>query len=245
MTNNDQLITGFSINDTNRISTHLTKLLPYIDTNKMAIVGGLAIRYFLNQSGLKYPVRPFNDLDIKVEKADVVSPQASKEFLVYHYHPPKKGSFYIVLVDPTSKTKVDIFDWNPPVESYITVNFAGYKLKLQSIEDQLVKTVYDIQRISAEANVDPKQFKDTRLLMRVADMDLADKIWKKRNYKNYPKSIYDAIQRAEKIATDHSEWIKEHPFKKPQPYKCEICQDADGFKVEDMRKIYKVLGYVE
>lgn len=245
MKNNDQLITGFNISDAKRVRAHLTKLLPYIDTNKMAIVGGLAIRYFLTKSGLEYPVRPFNDLDLKVEEADAVSPNVSKDFLVYHYHPPQKGSFYIVLVDPTSKTKVDIFDWNPPIESYTMVNFAGYKLKVQSMEDQLVKTVYDIQRISQEKKVDPKQFKDTQLLMQIVNFKKANEIWRKRSFKDYPHSLQKAIERANNIVKQHPEWLQRDPFKMPKPYQCDSCQSSDGFNIVPMDKIYQVLGYVE
>jgi len=58
------------------------------------------------------------------------------------------------------------------------------KFKVVDTEDQLVKTVFDIQRISQENKVDPKQFIDTRLLMKVADMEKANEIWRDREYDN-------------------------------------------------------------
>lgn len=245
MKNNHQLITGFSVRDAKRVRAHLTKLLPYIDTDKMAIVGGLAIRYHLTKAGIKYTVRSFNDLDLMVKEPSDVSPKVSNDFLIYHYHPPKNDSFYIVLVDPVSKTKVDIFNWDPPLEKFINVDFNGYQLKMRSAEDQLVKTVYDIQRISKEKEVDPKQFEDAKLLMQIADLKEADKIWKRKNFKDYPNSLQKAIERANKIATKHPEWIKRDPFKRPKPYRCAACKSTEKFKVTPMKEIYKILGYVE
>lgn len=245
MQNNKQFITGFSVSDTKRVKTHLTKLLPYIDTDKMAIVGGLAIRYLLSKAGVDYPLRSFNDLDLMVENANAVSQTVSNDFLIYHYHPSQNNSFYIVLVDPISRTKVDIFDWNPPLEKYITVEFEGYKLKMRSVEDQLVKTVYDIQRISEEKKVDPKQFEDTKLLMQIVDLKKADKLWRKRNFKGYPGSLEKAIERANKIAKQHPQWLQRDPFKRVEPYHCVACKSTKEFKITPMKEIYKILGYVE
>ena len=240
-----QLITGFSVSDAKRIKTHLTKLLPYINTKKMAIVGGLAIRFHLTKAGISYPVRPFNDLDLMVQDVSDVSSDVSEEFLVYHYHPPKDGSFYIVLVDPVSKTKVDIFNWDPPLEESIIVDFNRYKLKMRGAEDQLVKTVYDIQRISAEKKVDPKQFLDASLLIEIANLTLADKILRKRNYSDYPNSVMAAYERAAIIAKKHPKWLKKFPFKKPKLYRCLDCRSTKKFKITPMRQIYEILGYVE
>lgn len=238
-------ISGFSRTDTRRIESHFSRLLPYLDTSKVWIVGGLAIRYHLAKHGVRYPIRKFNDIDLVVEDPTAVSPEVKKEFLIYHYHPIKNNSFYIVLIDPSTKTKVDIFDPTTPIEYSQPVNFQGYDIKITGLEGQLVKTVYDIQRISKKTKVDPKQFLDTDLLIEIADMDLADRIWRKRRYSKYPTSIYLAIKRAKKIAKLHPEWVKEHPFKKSKPYKCGDCRSGDGFIVEDMEKIYQILGYVE
>lgn len=244
MTNNFTT-TGFSSKDRKRIKLFLKKLFPYINLNKCSIVGGLAIRYHLAVSNIPYPTRPLNDIDLMVEEASVVSSLVSKDFYVYHYHPPQNGSFYIVLVDPILKIKVDIFDYSPPLEDPIEVKFNGYKIKIRNVEDQLVKTVFDIQRISKDWPVDPKQFQDTRFLMKIADLKKADKIWQKRNYKNYPKTLLTAINRAEEIAQKHPEWLKEGPVKKPQPYKCQNCKSTARFKVTPMEQVYKILGYVE
>lgn len=241
----DALVSGFNAIDLKRIENHLEKLLPYINTDNLAIVGGLAIRYFLTQGGIKYPTRRFNDVDLMIKTVGEISPKIAENFLIYHYHPPKKGYFFIALVDPVSKIKVDFFDWHPPLEDYIIVKFGKYKLKMRSAEDQLVKTVCDIQRISLEKKVDPKQFLDAKLLMRIADLEFADILWKKRNFSSYPISIVAAYEKANNIALKHPEWVQEHPFKRPKPFNCPDCRSTKEFKITPMGQIYETLGYIE
>lgn len=238
-----ELISGFSKSESERIDLHLSKLLPHLTPNRFVIVGGLAIRHHLQQAGIAYPPRPFNDLDIIAEDIDVVNPNIKSDFLVYHFH--NKGNFfYFAFIDKESNTKVDIFDYETAPDEVVEVSFKDTIVKIVGVEDQLAKTVYDIQRISEEAKVDPKQFLDAQLLSQIADMEKADELWKKRR-KEYPESISDAIQRAESIKQAHPEWIQESPFKKSNPYKCPDCVESENFPLDSMDRIYKVLGYVE
>lgn len=241
------LINGFNETDNKRIETHLNKLFPYLDKEKFVIVGGLAIRYHLALKGIDYHIRPFNDLDIIMESMEAIDPNVTKEFMVYHYHPHQKnGTFYLVLIDPESKTKIDIFDYKDvPPESIVKVPFGKELIKVVSIEDQLVKTVIDIQRISETAKVDPKQFIDTTLLSQIADMNLANKIWGRKNNPQWPTNIKDAIKRANKIKNEHPEWVQEKPFRKPKPYICPDCVNDSQFPLTPMATIYEALQYVE
>lgn len=241
----NELINGFTKIDSKRIGGHLRTLLPHLKPNKFVIVGGLAIRYHLAQNDINYPRKLFNDLDIIAEHPSVVLPTVTSDFFISHYHRNNENSFYIVLIDPKTKTKVDIFDYEMAPEQTINVDFDGQSLKLVSIEDQLVKTVFDIQRISSQSHVDPKQFLDTRLLMQIADMKRANLIWQRRNFKMYPRYIVEAIEKAQKIAEDHPEWIQEKPFYKPKPYKCNECINLPQFPLTPMEKIYKIMGYIE
>lgn len=227
------------------VDSFLQKLLPHLADQKFMIVGGLAIRYYLDQFGISYPIRDFNDIDIKIESSDVLLPSVTKDFLVYHYHLSANGSFYIVLVDPETKIKIDIFDMTIKNEHSIKVPFHEYKLKIVRLEDQFVKTIYDIERISEDKKVDPKQFVEAELLEQIVDMKLADKIWKERRYINYPSSISLAFQRARKIALDHPEWVQEKPFRHTKAYKCNECLKVDDFPITPMTKIYEILGYTE
>lgn len=241
----ESLISGFNKEDSVKIDLFLQKLLPHLAKDKFMIVGGLAIRYYLTKVGVDYPIREFNDLDIKAESTKVLASSVTNDFLIYHYHPENNGAFYIVLIDPETKIKVDIFDMTIKDEQFVMIPFHEWNLRMVRLEDQFVKTVFDIQRISKEKKVDPKQFLGTRLMTTIVNMDLADEIWKKRHHKELPNSIRLAVKRAQKIAEDHPEWTQERPFRHEKPYYCPDCIEVKEFPITPMSEIYKVLGYTE
>src|SRR3989344_4771933 len=226
MQKESKLIRGFTEDESLRIEDHLSKLIPHLTPERYVIVGGLAIRYHLQNAGIAYPQRPFNDLDT-----------IAKDFMIYHFH--QKGDFfYFSLADGKTRTKTDIFDYENAPEETIMVPFGNQKIKIVSIEDQLAQTVYDIQRISQETRVDPKQFLDANLLVQIANIDKAQAQWKKRRKPEFPKSIEGAIERAESIRETHPEWIQKSPFRKPEPYKCDGCVLSHDFPLTPMDKIY-------
>lgn len=252
MSTKNELAVGFSENDKNRIETHLEKLLPYLEPNEFALVGGIPIRYHLINRGIDCPIRALNDLDMIAKRVSVVSPSVRQDFLIYHYHPQTPGhhqeateNFYLVLVDPKSRTKIDIFCWDPAPERLVPFEFRGHQVNLVSVEDQLVKTVVDISRISEEAKVDPKQFSDAKLLLQIADLETAERYWKNKFYEKFQKSLLETTRDAQEIAEKHPEWLKEKPFRKPQPYVCPDCNDTPDFPLTPMEEIYRVLGYIE
>lgn len=245
MSKENSLIVGFTEIDKNRASAHLEKLLPYLTSHQFVLVGGIAIRYHLTQRGIGYPIRPFNDLDMIAKNASVVSPSVTNDFLVYHYHPQIRDSFFIVLVDPQSKTKIDIFNYDPAPEKLISVPFKGQQVEIVSIEDQLVKTALDIRRISNEAKVDPKQFTDVELLMKIANLKEAEEIWRSKYFARFQGSLLDTIKKAQYIAREHPDWLREKPFRKPKAYVCRACHGTADFPITPMEDIYNILGYVE
>lgn len=245
MSKRNELIIGFSEDESGRIETHLERLLPYFTPNRFLIVGGLTIRFHLRQKGINYPNRPFNDLDIISEDFGVLSPKVVRDFLIYHLHRPNEKDFYFALVDPVSRTKVDIFDYQVPPQEVLEVEFGGHLVKIPSVEDQLVKSVFDIQRISPNLKVDPKQFLDARLLLEIANLEKAENFWKKKKFPHLPSSIVEAFERANNIAQENPDWLQEKPFRKKQPYSCSECVDLNEFPITPMEEIYKVLGYVE
>src|SRR5258708_1928155 len=241
------LISGFSGTDSKRVDLFLQKLTPHLVEGNYLIVGGLAIRYHLNKHGIDYLIRDFNDLDLEVPSINVVKPSVQNEFLIYHYHPQVNDSFFVALVEPVTKIKVDIFKrvYKGRDRRYLITDFHGLEVKVTEVEDQLVKTVYDISRIAENDKVDPKQFKDTKLLMQIANMELANQIWQGENYENYPENITSSIERAENISKEKPEWVVEKPFRHPKPYICPNCKNVPDFNITPMEEIYKAIGYVE
>ncbi len=240
--NSVDLTSGFSKPDQKKIKIHLKKLFPYLKKDGFVIVGGLAIRYLCLSHGLPYLKREFNDLDIIVKNPKVISKKIAEDFLIYHYHP---DDFFLALVEPETKTKVDIFDFYPRPNKTVGTNLNGEEVNIVSVEDQLVKTVLDINRISEKKKVDPKQFKDTELLLRIADLKVADKLWKRNKFTRLPRKLEDAILRAQTISKKYPNWLKKKPFRKPRPYRCLKCKSTGGFKIMPMKEIFQIMGYVE
>lgn len=240
------LISGFPPSNTHQVDRFFQTLIPHLKEGQYSVVGGLAIRYRLSQHGIKYPDRDFNDLDLKAKSPAAVLPSVTSDFMVYHYHPLKDRSFYIVLVDPENKIKVDIFDSATIAEERTSqVPFHQWKVDVVEAEDQLVKTAFDLSGISGHPGIDPKHFTDAKLLIQIVKMELANQIWKSRNYIQFPATIDKAIRRAETIASKHPAWVVRKPYRRPSPYICPDCVQTKDFPITDMQKIYKILGYVE
>jgi len=240
MIENNNLVSAYAGAERERVTTHLKRLLPYLRPHGFTIVGGLAIRYHLLSYGVSYPKRPFNDLDIIVADPNVVSRSVSKDFLVYHYHPK---DHYLALVDPISKTKVDIFQGRP--YETIKVSFDNLEVNIVSVEAQLVQTIIDTLRVTQSLNVDPKQFHDAELMLRIVNINEAQRIWQQSTFKDYPKDLVQAFELAKRISKKKPYLLKENPFRKDKPYECPECRSTNGFEIVPMEKVYKVLGIVE
>lgn len=235
----------FPAEEAKRVDTHLQKLLPYLNLESVVVVGGLTIRYHLVNAGINYPPRPFNDLDLVAKSPDDVSSAVIKDFLVSHYHPPRGNSFYLVLVDPETKTKVDIFDYSHPPREMIKVKFRNFDLSFQSIEDQLTKTVLDCLKVVENLKIDPKQFQDAKLLMNIANPAKAEENWRSRNLKQYPSSLVDTFKLAEKTIAANPQLLVVKPWHRPGPFDCPDCINTPKFPLTPKEQIYKTLGYIE
>lgn len=242
MSAEQELRLGFGEEENKKATEHLERLLTYIHPEDLVIVGGLAIMHHFLSHGIEVSPRPFNDLDVMVSDVGKIDRSISHDFLVAHYHPK---DHYLALVDRQSKTKVDVFDFNPAPNETITVIFNGKNIKMRSVEDQLVKTVLDIQRISEQLKVDPKQVSDAQKLTGIADMEKANRFWQSAEFEHSNLTIEEALKRAVDISKEHPDWLQEKPFHKPGSYECTSCASEDGFTITPMNEVYEVLGYVE
>jgi hypothetical protein len=250
------LIVGFNPQEEKRIRTHLNKLLPYFKKDEFAIVGGIPIRYFAAIKGVKVPKRSFNDIDMVASNVTTINPKVAKEFLVSHYHynpnlPKNESNFYVVLVDPESKTKVDIFDEKNQqyvAAKRVKVKFAGIPVYVESLEDQLVVSVKEAYRVvTKNFTEEPKKIEDIELMLRIADLELAQSYWKKADFENHPKTLIEAFNATKKKLKENPELLVERKYRKRKPYQCEGCEESKNanFPVTKMEKVYKTLGYIE
>lgn len=232
----------FNKSESKRIESTLERILAHLEKNEFVIVGGLVIRYHIINQEISYPHRPFNDLDIIIQKKETLYPSVAKDFLIYHYHPIKNSAPYVALVDPRTRIKIDVFNYEFAPLRVETVLFKKYRLHFQSPEDQLVKTVFDVQRISKKFKVDPKQFSDARLLLKIAEVNTAKRIWNKKCYQLFKVGLIESLERAEKVAKKHPRWLKVHPFRKTKPYICKECNAPNDFPLTPMTEIFRILG---
>lgn len=238
---------GYAERDVTRVHALLRDLIPHLRPKKFILVGGIATRYNVARAGLSFPIRPLNDVDIIIEDIDVILPTVTQDFLVYHRHPKPdyNGLFYVALIYPKAKLKVDFFDYSNEPEKVYQVNFGDSVVHIQSSEDQLVNTAQQAQRISLKDKVDPKQISDLLLLAKASNIKCAEQIWMRKHFQKYNITLSEAIQRGVKIAEKHPEWLQVKPRRKHQPYECPDCVSAKEFPVTAMEVIYEIMGYKE
>ncbi len=238
--------------DRERVTIFLKKFLHHVDNTKLVICGGLATRFHLIQHGIDFPKRQFNDLDLLIQSINDIRPSIISDFMLYHYHPPGRDDpvettyFFYAFVDPVSRMKTDVFPyrWSAP-ERFIQAKFQDKPIKVVGIEDQLIQCLYDVSRISDKQKVDPKQLKDVHILMQIADVKLAEKIWKQNNHPLYPPTLTKAIEKADLLTITHPEWWQAKPYRQQKPYHCPNCQSRSDYPITNIHRIYQILGYIE
>lgn len=244
MNTEQQLVIGFVENETKRIESFLDKLLPHLEAGEFVIVGGLAIRFHLTSRGIEFPTRPFNDLDLIAKTSRTLRPTVTRDFLISHYHLIPGQVPYVAQVDAVNHMKADIFGYNPAPEKITTVDYKNYRLNIVSIEDQLVKIVADCSRILTDKfALDPKQIDDAKLLMKIADMEKAERIWRSRMFPQHPKSLTDAFADVLSAAKQFPDRLKKNPFRKPREYVCLECAIVPEFPLTTLDKIYDILRH--
>ncbi|MBI5358423.1 hypothetical protein HZB69_02225 [Candidatus Amesbacteria bacterium] len=239
-----QFVVGFVENETKRIESFLDKLLPHLEVGEFVIVGGLAIRFHLASRGVEFPTRPFNDLDLIVKTSRTLRPSVTRDFLISHYHLIPGQVPYIALVDAVNHMKADIFSYDPAPEKVVAVGYKNYHLDIVSVEDQLAKTVADCTRIFTDKfALDPKQIADAKLLMEIADMEKAERIWRSRVFSQHPKSLIDEFADVLSAAEQFPNRLKKNPFRKPRDYVCAECAPVLEFPLTTLDKIHDILRH--
>lgn len=239
------LLSGYSDEDAARAESTLDRLIPHLN-GRWWLVGGLAIRCYLAESGRAVPQRGVNDIDIVAAQPGVVQPSVTDGLLVHHNHPLKPdGHFRMVLADPKTRIKVDIFPQNPlnPADERIhRVDYKGAELPLQTAEDQLAKTVLDLVMMWGRP-VDPKQLDDAERLLEVVDTERADVIY--RALQNEHDTIATALASVYERRESRPETFAPKPWQSSEVYDCVQCINDPHFPIAPMGQILGTLGYVE
>ena len=172
-----------------------------------------------------------------------VSPSVTREFMVYHYHKISHSNF-LALVDPETGIKIDIFPKSLPIHDICKIAIGNFLIPISGLEDQLVKTVLDTQRVLSQNPfpVDPKQFSDAKLMLDIANIKLTEKYWSEISPSN---GLVESFNKAQQYTLKNPQLLKLHPFRHSKPYNCKECVDTPQFPITPMKDIHKVLGFVE
>lgn len=224
-----------------KAETHLTRLVPHLKPDRFAVVGGLAVNFLATLKSIPFHREDFNDLDLVITEAGAVLPTVVNDFMIAHYHFDEndKNLEYFALVDRESRTKSDIFPNSPQRKSFLRAKVGGFSINVSTAEDQLVKTVQDLQNFSERRPVDSKFYSHLRLLREIADFDEASRTWEELAKKDYPRTLKEAIGGAERKAKGHPDWIRDTSFRKPRPDKCEECVVTVDYPLTPLEEVYK------
>lgn len=227
-----------------KAETHLTRLVPHLKPDRFAVVGGLAVNFLAVLGGVAFRRGEFNDLDLVITEAGAVLPTIVNDFMIAHHHFDEndKSLEYFALVDRESRTKSDIFPNFPPRKSFVRAKVGDFSINVSTAEDQLVKTVQDLQNFSERRPADSKFYSHLKLLREIADFNKASGIWEELAKKDYPRTLKEAIDGADRKAEEHPDWLRDSSFKKLKPDKCEECVVTIDYPLTPLEEVYKVLG---
>ena len=159
--------TWFETPEVSRLAGCLSRLLPHLRSDGIAIAGSVAMEIGLARAGHAASRLAITDLDLVARDLEVVSPGVRSQFLISHYHVPQPDApkFMVQLVDPIARIRIDIFpDLAGSIEQSETVTIGDHVIKvltLQTIFDHKVQT---LERASEARPVDPKHDEDARLI---------------------------------------------------------------------------------
>lgn len=210
--------------DASSLHGSLGRLLPHVDTCRIALTGGVAIGIHLGASrGERFPGVDAHDIDLVAAAPDAVRATVIDDFLVSHFHLPQPGyaKFLIQLVDPRTRLRIDIFPDASgmlararPVTGMPSLPFA-----LVDAGDILDHKLATLAKSSPETPDDPKHYDDAVRLGALLG--------------RYVPRVPDAHLRAGEFSRDLE-------------VRCDRCAASTSaeFPLAAKREIHALLGYV-
>jgi len=199
------------------------RLVPHLDTARVALTGGVAIGLHLGVSPRRRMRRlAAGDVDFVAENADVVRQTVATDFLVSHFHLPQPGypKFLVQLVDPATRLRVDFLpDALRALNRALKADVAGIPLLVLRAQDILDHKLALLAGASAANPVDEKHYVDARQLGTVCGREVLELPASHRSTTSYSRDIDAACRR------------------------CEVSQCA-AFPLAPKRAIFDILGYV-
>lgn len=152
--------TWFDTPEVSRLAGCLSRLLPHLRSDGIAVTGSVAMEIGLARAG-HAPSR------LAITDLEVVSPGVGAQFLISHYHVPQPDApkFMVQLVDPIARIRIDIFpDLVGSIQQAETVTIGEHVLKVLTLQTIFDHKALTLERANEARPVDPKHDNDARLI---------------------------------------------------------------------------------
>jgi len=201
----------------------LRRLVPHLDTARVALTGGVAIGVHLGvTAGDRNRRVAAGDVDFVAEDARAVRETVTIDFLVSHFHLPQPGypKFLIQLVDPATRLRLDFFpDLRRALTRAQVADVAGVALRVLEAQDILDHKLAILAGASAASPIEEKHYADARRLGTICGREVPPLPDSHLSSTTYSQDIDAACVR------------------------CEVSRCA-GFPLAPKRAIFDILGYV-
>ena len=190
--------------------------------DEIAMAGGVAIEFRLADMGLSGWRDRVLDLDFVARRWEAIAPSVAEEFLVCHYHQPQPGcpKFLVMVVDPVSRVRVDVF---PDLVGFIgkaqPMSVCGLPWLVLDLESMLDHKLLTLANASERRPVDKKHHRDAVLLAKLLGRNVPPMP---------PTSLGEDVYSTDLDA---------------RCARCEASRDA-AFPIAPKRRIFDLLGYV-
>ncbi len=163
----------FTASEMERLEVCLARLVPHLDTDDVALTGGVAVE--LHLAAARRPGRRdvIGDLDFVARRMDAVAPSVTREFLVSHYHTPQTGvpKAIVQLVDPRTRLKIDIFpDLTGSLSRASRTAVGGAALLVLDARSILEHKLQTMRNASESNPVDAKHWLDAAALAELCEL---------------------------------------------------------------------------
>jgi hypothetical protein len=152
---------------TRRLSGTLSRFLPHVNKEDMALTGGVAIDLHLSAAGLPATRNGIADVDFVAGHVSAVSPGVALDFLISHYHLPQPGyaKFMVQVVDPVSRIRIDVFpDLVGSLVSAQQIVVAGHTLAVLDARSIMTHKLLTLAKSSPDHLADEKHQRDAVVL---------------------------------------------------------------------------------
>ncbi len=239
---NFDLTVAFVAEDVKRIQRTFQRLAKYLPS--YALTGGIATIYYFGKYDFLLQKRDLNDLDVVTSDPNELLSSVKQDFLISHYHPKNhKGKFHIMLVDPKTKLRIDIFPYLTNAHARLkTVVIKGQSFSILSLEDLVCRLLSNCVDVIRGKTVDPKYVLNMLSLMGICDKSLVREVW--NEYKKEEEHFDVTYWKVVTSIKDEPNLLQKTIYSQDLNFICEACDPRKNLPLATNQQIYDLIGYV-